>query len=307
MKFLLPFLALALLGATAASAERVQTGFVEGFDGSADGYAIERGTESIRVSVLTPVEVGDQIRVHEDDGAIRLMLGGTRSTLIQHAQDGFVVRGGERGATVLGNLADWLFAWAVPSNAPGSNMRVSLTTRGLQELESQLCDPEVIQQIRAGRDTMRVAWSGGVLPIRVELWEGETLRSLTTSFDAARALLAFPRAQVSGPREIRIVDASGQQISWQVAEVAAGVQRPLALESNGLPPVERIMGALERLAEGGAAARLEAYQEFSEMSGSYPPAAVLLDALEAGRSPNRPPPWANGEERSLNRETSPRP
>lgn len=267
-----------------------EAGFVESFEGSPDGYAIEREGEIVPVAIFGTLYAGDRVEVRLDGGKIKLRLADRRSLMVTRADSPFLIEDAGEVATVQGNIVRWLggFLGGQSNHVAGR----SLVTRDADDkLRAPLLEPPGPTLV-AGLRRLHLAWEGGQAPYQVRIIAVDTAAVVA----AVEGIpLAHTQASVQlrpgGAYRVEIHDARGAHLERTLSAVTDGPTPPPDL--SGLPPGSSLESTLQgawlaSLSDGEWL--LEGYQRIAEIADSYRPAGLLRDALEGGERPPAPTP-----------------
>ncbi len=271
-----------LLAALGHAGDVREVGFVERFSGEPGDHRILRGGQAIPVAVFAPLEVGDRISVRAPGEQLALRVGGRLIELTTESEERVLAEGPE--GTLTTNLAVWVGEWISGGSGPDAT-RIALSTRSVALAAPSWGEGPAL--LVAGTRSLRLVWRGGHPPYAVELQRLEPRGGRVGAWSVEDdAQLVTPGVELlEGLYRLSLRDAAGGDVTLPLRVVGALPKGPV----DGDQPLDRTLFAAWLADRGAGEWRLEAYQRLAPLRESYPPAALLADALESGVSiPTRP-------------------
>jgi len=286
----------AVAGAADLPAQAAASGWIDGFDGTADDYLLTRGDRPVQVYPLLPLYPGDRIEVRSAHGRMRIHTSETAALVIDPSHSPFTLPAAGQAPTPWGNLMGWagrLFAGLHETHT--QTQLVVTVGRGEEESApaSGLLFAETVR-LAPGRRSLALAWRNGKAPYRVRITPAAQgaapladLSGLTDARCQVPAIELTPGAYL-----IEVRDADDKTLTTGVSVVAADALPrldPAALPAGLSAAAARTIGAAWLAGqEGGWVWRLEAYQQVAGI-GDYAPAEWLRAALLTERRlPSKP-------------------
>ncbi len=280
----------ATAGATDLPTQDTATGWIDGFDGTADAFLLTRGDRPVPVYPLLPLYPGDRIEVRSADGRLRIHTSETAALVIDPSHSPFTMPAAGQAPTPWSNVMEWagrLFAGL--HETYNAAQLVVTVGRGNEESApaSGLLFAEPVK-LATGRRSLALAWRNGKAPYRVRI----TAAAVGAAPLADLSGLTDARCQVPaiewtpGAYLIEVRDAADKTLVTGISVVEAGALPqldPAALPAGlSEPAAQSIRAAWLASQDGGWAWRLEAYQQVAGI-GDDAPAEWLRAALVGGR------------------------
>ena len=287
---IVPLIALVLFFAPAsAGAASVEVGYIESFDGFAEGYKLTRDSQQRSITICMPVFKGDQIKVEAPRGQLVLRLADNNDPVILTRDRGPYTVIGEPPAKGFWSPR---LAWAANQfNLMDTAEKTHFSTviRGGREkfAAPMLRSP---QTLAAGARRLTIGWRGGKT-VHVTLASSPDGKVLANEAAADGFWTSAPIDLHSGAYALTIVESDAHSAIGVIDVVAAAElpQTPAELKRSEIPNELRITADAAWLAtQGGGAFLLEALQRLQPLGGKFRPAQTLADALTDGRAPNPP-------------------
>lgn len=279
----------AVAGAADLPAQAAATGWIDGFDGTADDYQLTRDDRRVQVYPLLPLYPGDRIEVRSAHGRMRIHTSETAGLVIDPSHSPFTLPAAGQAPTPWGNLMDWagrLFAGLHETHT--QTQLVVTVGRGEETAPaSGLLFAETVR-LAPGRRSLALAWRHGKAPYRVRITPAaEGAAPLADLSGLTDARCQVPAIELTpGAYLIEVRDADDKTLMTGLSVVEAGALPrldPAALPASLSDAAARTIGAAWLAGqEGGWVWRLEAYQQVAGV-GDYAPAEWLRAALVAGR------------------------
>ena len=285
-----PLIALALLFTAAfAGAGSVEVGYVESFDGFADGYTLTRDAQRRPVTICMLVYKGDQISVEAPRGQLILRLADNDDPVVLTKDRGlYAVAGGP----VPHGFWSSRLAWAADEfniMDTAEKTRFSTAIRGGR---SKFAAPMLRspQTLAAGARDLTIAWRGGKR-VHVTLASSPDGK-IVAEGAASDGLWTSPSIDLrSGVYTVTIFESDAHSTTGFVNVIPAErlPQTPPDLNRPEIPKQLRITADAASLAsQGDGAFLLEALQRLQPLRHKFHPAETLADALTDGRAPSPP-------------------
>lgn len=283
---------LAALPAVAGAADRpapaAASGWIDGFDGTADAFLLTRGDQPVQVYPLLPLYPGDRIQIQSADGRMRIHTSETAALVLDPSHSPFTAPAGGQVPTPWANVMDWagrLFAGL--HEIPPPKQLVTTVGKGEEETApaSGLLFAETVK-LAPGRRTLALAWRNGKAPYRVRITPGaEGAAPLVDLSGLTDPHCRTPEIELSpGAYLIEVRDAADKTLMTGISVVEAGALPqldPASLPAGLSQAAARtIRAAWLASQDGGWVWRLEAYQQVVAI-GDYAPAEWLRAALLA--------------------------
>ncbi len=284
--------ALALLVASSPG-PRVESAWIEAFEGDAGQYAIVPGDAGAPglVQPFRALHEGDRIVVKGPGGAITIRLSDDRVLGITVADSPFLVPARAQAPGIVSNLMAWVED-AVTRAVRQDGSTVSLTSRGEGEfpLSVPLLEHERVRV--TPHESLELAWLGGRPPYAVVLRAEAGPVAQAGEIEAARTRLRGTRAPGVYRLEVRDAEGSVQACELEVVSDDGLPRAPahLVSESEAEPDAFRqVLHAVWLAGQGEGEWSLEAYQRLSALAPATPQAGAVALALETGDLPPKGP------------------
>jgi len=261
-------------------------GWVDGFEGAAQGYALERQGQTIEVVALMPLRAGDNLLVRNAAGRIRIHLGESAARSIERSGSPFRVPAGGETPTPWANLMDWTGSLLGGNTGGQPTTQVKVFSRGNSDAPpSSALLYTGTALLAAGRRPLALAWTNGKPPFRVQLTPTGAGQTAVVALDGlAEPICSTPEVDlVPGTYRLEIRDAQARDLLTEIRVVSTdALPRPdPSLIPQGVSDEARRTLSAAWLAgrDGGWVWRLEAYQRVVGLRG-YDPAVRFGNRLQ---------------------------
>ncbi|MGD8312776.1 MAG: hypothetical protein PVJ66_09280 [Gammaproteobacteria bacterium] len=288
--WILLLLTLTVYAGVGWSEQQLAGGWIDGFDGPAEAYTLERGGEAIAVAVYLPVYVGDRIQAAE--GHV-LKIGKSDGTVlsIDHSIGIFTIEEADQPATALGNFLQWAGSWfeRYVDSTQTDSMVSSMVSRGEKGPPiSMSLFPTGQARMLAGNRTIALYWDGGEPPFGLVLRGREASDPLlkVDGIDQGRTSIGPLDFQV-GTYYLEVSDTDEVEIvRIDVVTDDSFPARPAEMQDAGMP--NEVLNNLEAMwlaGQGDGEWVLEGYQRVADSRNEQTAARLLRQALEEGIAP----------------------
>ncbi len=262
-----------------------EAGWIDNFDGQSEHYLLKRQDETLPVTLLTVLKVGDQISVNDEQHLIELNLqGGTHSVKVTHENSPFLINLEQQVPANLDGLWKWtkqrLNEWQQLTQAESAKTDPKLVAPTIPLLENMKQSAILV----AGKRPLYLQWYGGTPPYRVQIKKRHD--ELLTVISAETAIKTEDlNFEADNAYRVEITDANDK--------VFIGGFRVVALEN--LPndsktlPTDNLSDVVRQTLQATWLAQqeqqkwiFEAYQQAAKLANQYLPAQLLQQALARG-------------------------
>ena len=272
-----------LVEAATKPAPSRDVGYIERIAGDIKDIRIDRDGKSMQPAILLPLRVDD--RVFLKRGSELYLQLGNRRVVIAEKDSPYRVPPVEAPPAFLTRLRSTLMSLGgkLTSQYVRSSVPVSTSSRGHEGPLSMPVVENDVSRFASHRMTIHLAWEGGTAPFAVQVLSGEgTPLATQESVHEWRLELPWPPGGIrEGPARIVVEDSAGQRISKQITLVSVH-SVPTRVPQGDLPPTIHAVIAADQLIQTNRRQwAFEAYQDLAPLAGSYEPARLLRDCLEA--------------------------